>query len=211
MELLYPEAIDEYTKLHTSREDPLLQELTQETYAKAKYPTMQTGHVEGSLLALLAAILEARSVLEIGSFTGYSALAMAAAMPPDGRLITCDVDPVATEIARRYWARSPHGGKIELRLGPALETIESLDGPLDLVFIDADKENYINYWEACLPKVRRGGVIVVDNVLWSGKVLDPKEETDRAIVAFNTHARYDERVKAVMLPVRDGVTVARKL
>ena len=113
-------------------------------------------------------------------------------------------------MAKKHWQKSSHGKKIELRMGPALETLETLDGPFDLVFIDADKENYIPYWDACLPKVRPGGLLVVDNVLWSGRVLDPKEPMDHAIVAFNTHVHNDERAEAVLLTVRDGITLARK-
>ena len=204
-----PEEIEEYALLHSSREDALLGALAQETQSKAKSPQMQTGHVEGSLLRMLVQVSGARRVLEIGTYTGYSALSMAMGLPEDGRVITCDIDPEATAMARQYWEKSSHGEKIDLRLGPALETIESLEGPFDFVFIDADKENYVNYWEAILPKVGQGGLIAVDNVLWSGRVLDPKDTLDHAIVAFNRHVRYDDRVELVMLTVRDGVTLAR--
>ncbi|MCL4694817.1 MAG: O-methyltransferase, partial [Candidatus Hydrogenedentes bacterium] len=135
---------------------------------------------------------------------------MAEGMAADGKLITCDVDPEATAIAQTHWNQSPHGSKIELRLGPALETIEGLTGPIDMVFIDADKENYIHYWEAVLPKVRQGGLIVADNVLWSGRVLKPEKRSDHAVDAFNKHVVADPRVEAVMLTVRDGVTLAWK-
>ena len=205
-----PEEIEEYALVHSSREDPLLQALAQDTQANTKWPQMQTGHVEGSFLRMLVQVSNARRVLEIGTYTGYSALSMAMGLPEDGRLITCDIDPEATAMARQYWEKSGQGAKIELRLGPALETIESLEGPFDFVFIDADKENYVNYWEAVLPKVRQGGLIAVDNVLWSGRVLDPKDTLDHAVVAFNRHVRYDDRVELVMLTVRDGVTLARK-
>jgi len=202
--------IDEYALIHSSREDPLLQELAAATHERAKWPTMLTGHVEGALLRMLVQLSGARRVLEIGTFTGYSALSMAMGLPDDGTVITCDVDPEMTQIARDFWARSPHGEKIELRLEPALDTIATLDGPFDFVFIDADKANYIAYWDAIVPKVRPGGLVVADNVLWSGKVLDPKEPNDHAIVAFNRHARYDDRVELVMLTVRDGITLARR-
>ncbi len=204
-----PEEIEDYALAHSGREDPLLQALAQDTQANAKWPQMQTGHVEGSLLRMLVQVSDARRVLEIGTYTGYSALSMAMGLPEDGRVITCDVDPEATAMARHYWEKSGQGDKIDLRLGPALETIESLEGPFDFVFIDADKENYVNYWEAVLPKVRQGGLIAVDNVLWSGRVLDPKDALDHAIVAFNRHVRYDDRVELVMLSVRDGITLAR--
>jgi caffeoyl-CoA O-methyltransferase len=150
-------------------------------------------------------------VLELGTFTGYGAMAMAEALPADGEIITCDLDPVATKIAQKYWARSPHGSKIRLRLGPALKTLETIHPPLDLVFLDADKENYIQYWEACIPKLRGGGVLAADNVLWSGRVLAPKEPDDHAIVAFNKHVAGDDRVETVIIPIRDGVSVSIKL
>lgn len=207
---LVPEIIEGYAAAHTAAESPLLHELAQETYRSTDCPQMLVGQLEGTLLKLLVKMIKARCVLEIGTFTGYSALAMAEGLPKNGRLITCDIDPVVTEIAQRYWARSPHGKKIELRLGLALDTLKSLKERLDLVFIDADKENYVNYWEVCIPKIRRGGILVADNVLWSGRVLKPKDETDRAIVRFNEHVKKDKRVDAVMLTVRDGVTVAWK-
>jgi caffeoyl-CoA O-methyltransferase len=134
---------------------------------------------------------------------------MAEGLPDDGKLITCDIDPKTTQIAQKYWSRSPHGKKIELKLGPALETLKTIEGSFDLIFIDADKMNYINYWELCLPKIRRGGLLVIDNVLWSGSVLNPEDETERAIAQFNKHV-CDERVEVVMLPIRDGVTLAWK-
>ncbi len=212
-----PEEIEEYAFVHSSREDALLHSLAQDTQENAALPQMQTGHIEGSFLRMLVQLSGARRVLEIGTYTGYSALSMAMGLPEDGRLITCDIDPEATAMARDYWARSPHGAKIDLRLGPALETFrgagrsgDSLAGPFDLVFFVADKENFVNYGEAILPKVRQGGLIAVDNVLWSAKVLDPQEKLDHAIVAFNRHVRYDDRVDLVMLTVRDGITLARK-
>jgi caffeoyl-CoA O-methyltransferase len=155
-------------------------------------------------------LANARRVLEIGTFTGYSSLSIAAGLPADGRVVTCDVDPDATAIARRYWARSEHGAKITLELRPALETLATLTGPFDLVFIDADKVNYQRYWDACVPLVRSGGVLLADNVLWSGNVLAPQTQDDHAIVAFNRHVAQDDRVEQVMLTVRDGITVAVK-
>jgi caffeoyl-CoA O-methyltransferase len=205
-----PEEIQKYADAFSSAEPDLLAELARETHATQKDPQMIVGHGEGLLLRLLVRLCGARRVLEIGTFTGYSALAMACALPEDGELVTCDVDATCTALARRYWERSPHGKKIRLVLAPAIETIASLRGPLDFVFIDADKPNYVKYWEAALPLVRSGGAIVADNVLWSGRVLDPKEESDRALAAFNAHVRRDARVEHVMLPVRDGVTIAVK-
>jgi caffeoyl-CoA O-methyltransferase len=171
---------------------------------------MQVGHLEGAFLRLLARLVRARRILEIGTFTGYSALVLAEGLPAGGRLITCDVNPETGRIARRFWNRSSHGGKIRLSLGPALQTLRALKGPFDFIFIDADKENYIRYWDACLPKLRRGGLIAVDNVLWSGRVLAPRDATDRAIVAFNKRVARDRRVETVMLTLRDGVTLAWK-
>jgi caffeoyl-CoA O-methyltransferase len=135
---------------------------------------------------------------------------MAEGLPDGGEIVTCDIDPKATAIATRYWNRSPHGKKIVLRLGPALDTIAGLTGPIDLVFIDADKTNYVHYWDACLPKVRAGGVILADNVLWSGEVLAPKEADALALAAFNEHIARDPRVEHLMLPIRDGITIAVK-
>jgi caffeoyl-CoA O-methyltransferase len=175
-----------------------------------KSPQMQVGRIEGRFLKMLVRLTGARRVLELGMFTGYSALMMAEGLPEDGCLVTCDVNPQAEEIARRYFAESPYGGKIEIRMGPALETIATLAGPLDMVFIDADKGNYINYYEACLPLLRPGGLIVADNVLWSGRVLRPEDDDSRAIVAFDQHVQADARVENVCLTVRDGMMLAWK-
>jgi caffeoyl-CoA O-methyltransferase len=207
---LVPEAVERYAERHTSAVDPLFASLREETYARMQYPTMQVGAVEGSLLRMLVALTGARRVLEIGTFTGYSALMMAAGLPEDGALVTCEVDPKAAEVARRYFARSPHGRKIEIRMGPALRTLSSLPGPFDLAFLDADKEAYPAYLEALLPLLRRGGLLVADNTLWSGRVLSPEDDEDRAIHAFNERCASDARVEAVQLTVRDGVTLVRK-
>ena len=207
---ILPDGIDAYAEQVTEPADPLLEELRKETYANMASPGMQTGRVEGTFLTLLVQLARAKRVLEIGMFTGYSGLSIAAGLPDDGELITCDVDPKAEEVAKRYFARSPHGKKIQIRMGPALETIASLKGPLDLVFIDADKENYSAYYDAVFPLVRPGGLIVADNALWSGRVLDPKAETDRAIVAYNQKVSADPRVTKVMLTVRDGMFLALK-
>jgi caffeoyl-CoA O-methyltransferase len=143
-------------------------------------------------------------------FTGYSTLMMAEALPDDGRLITCEIDPNAEAIARRYFGESPHGHKITIRMGAALDTIKTLPAPLDLVFIDADKVNYSNYYETCLPLVKPGGLIVGDNVLWSGKVIDPKDDDTLSIVAFNRLVQSDPRVENVCVTVRDGMMLAWK-
>ncbi len=209
MQIVDP-ALEAYAARHSSRESALFKHLARATWAKTDLPQMQVGHLEGSFLRLVMRLVRAKRVLEIGTFTGYSALAMAEGLSPGGRLITCDIDPVATQIARAYWAQSPHGRKIELRLGPAAETIQRLQGRFDAVFIDADKENYLRYWQLCVPKVRRGGILLVDNVLWGGRVLHPHDRSDHAIVAFNRRVAADRRVDAVMLPLRDGLTLAYK-
>jgi len=159
---------------------------------------------------MLARLTNARRAVEVGTFTGYSALAIAEGMAEGGKLITCDIDPVATSIAQSYFARADWGDRIELRLGPALSTLAELEGPFDLAFLDAAKEEYVDYWELLVPKMRPGGLLVADNVLWSGRVLAPESDSDRAIVRFNEHVRSDARVEAVMLTLRDGVTLARR-
>lgn len=203
--------IETYAHAHSEPADALRMDLIDATKTGTAMPQMQSGQVEGLLLKFLVASLNARLVVEIGTFTGYSALMMAEGLAPGGKVITCDIDPEATAIAREYWAEHHAGDRIELRLGPALDTLASIDGPVDFAFIDADKGGYIAYWEALIPKMRQGGLIAVDNVLWSGKVLDPKDDSDRAIVAFNTHAAADARVEKVMLTVRDGILLARVL
>lgn len=213
MKLLLDERLDAYVFAHTREPHPLLDELRETTYGTMRAPQMQVGRVEGALLRLLVALGGAKRVLEIGTFTGYSALSMAEAMPADGVLITCDIDPDAVAIAQRFFARSPHGPKIDVRLGDALETIRDLpqDPPLDLVFLDADKERYVTYYDEVLPRLRTGGLLVADNTLWSGTVLDPQHPTDKAICAFNDRVQSDPRVDNVLLSVRDGVMIARKL
>jgi caffeoyl-CoA O-methyltransferase len=189
---------------------PLFEALREETYASMQSPGMQVGRIEGNLLRLLVKLAGAKHALEIGMFTGYSGLMIASGLPEDGTLITCDIDPKAEAIARRAFAKSPAGRKIEIRMGPALQTLKTLKGPLDFVFIDADKENYLAYYEAVLPLLRKGGLLVADNTLWSGKVLAPKSTSDNAIVSFNQAVAKDARVDKVLLTVRDGMTLAVK-
>ncbi len=208
---LVPEAIEAYAAAHTTPEGKLLEELRDATYARMEMPQMQVGRLEGTFLKLLVRMLGARRVLEIGMFTGYSALMMASGLPEDGRLITCDVDPEAEAMARGFFARSPHGGKIEIRMGPALKTLETLQGPFDLAFIDADKGNYPRYYQACVEKVRPGGLIVLDNALWSGEVLDPGDEDARAIAEAARLVQEDPRVENALLTVRDGMLLAYRL
>ena len=203
--------VEQYAAEHTTPEPPWFATLAEETRSATRAPTMMVGTLEGRLLTALVAMLRPRSVLEIGTFTGYSALSMAEALPADGRIVTCDISEEHLAIARRHVAASPFAGVIEIRSGPALETIATLPGPFDLVFIDADKTSYSAYFEATLAKLSPDGVILVDNVLWSGRVLDPAvvDPDTAAIKAFNDQVLADERVEVVMLTVRDGVSLIR--
>ena len=208
---LVPEQIEAYARDHTTPESQLLDELREETYARMALPQMQVGRLEGTFLKMLVGLTRARRVLEIGMFTGYSALMMAEGLPADGRLITCDIDPEAEAMARSFFARSPHGHKIEVRMGPALDTVAALPGPFDLVFIDADKANYPAYYEVAIERVPAGGLIVIDNTLWSGAVLDPRDDDARAIVEVARRVQSDTRVENALLTVRDGMLLARRL
>ena len=199
------EKIEQYAFDHTSEEGSLLKRLEDETYEKLEIPQMTTGRIEARFLKLLARLVGAQRILEIGTFGGYSALSLAEALPEDGTLVTCEIDPVAIAFAQKYFSESPHGKKIKQMEGPALESIEKLTGTFDMAFIDADKINYSNYYEAILPMIRPGGLIAVDNVLWSGRVLDPQDESDRAIHKFNERVVKDQRVESVLLTVRDGL------
>jgi caffeoyl-CoA O-methyltransferase len=209
---IVPQKIEEYCLRHTTARDKLLRELEKYTNRHCADAQMLIGPHEGALLAMLVRLSGARHILEIGAFTGYSALCMAEALPAKGKLTTCEIKSEHADIACSFFARSPHGHKIKIHLGPAIETLAGLPASarFDFVFLDADKENYVNYYEAVLPRLRRGGLIVADNVLWSGRVLAPKKKSDRAVVTFNTHVRRDARVECVMLPVRDGVSLIRK-
>lgn len=206
-----PKPIEDYCRAHTTALPPVFDTLRDDTYGNLGQPQMQVGLLEGRFLSVLVGISGAKRVLEFGTFSGFSTLAMASALPEGGEIITCDIDERPQVYARKAWDASPHGKKIKFRLGPALETVKNLSGYFDLAFIDADKENYENYWDATIPLMRPSGLIVVDNVLWSGRVLDPQEKSDKEIAAFNEKARQDPRVEMVMLPVRDGMLLARKL
>lgn len=204
--------VDAYAAAHCDPEAPHLAAVAAATREFSEAHNMMVGPLEGQFLALMVSVTGARRVLEIGTFTGYSALSMAAALPPGGSIVTCEVDPDHAALARRHVEASPYADRIDVRLGPALDTVAALDGPFDLVFLDADKTNYLNHYEAVLPKLADGGVILADNVLWSGRVLDDEDRSDdtRAIRTFNDHVRDDPRVTCVMLTVRDGVSVIRR-
>lgn len=202
--------IEKYAHDHSTPESDLLCRLREETHREMDCPEMLVGRSAGDFLRMLVRLCSARRVLEIGMFTGYSALMMAEGLPEDGRLLTCEVDPEAEAIARRYFAKSPHGHKIDIRMGPALQTVAAVRGPFDIVFIDADKENYSHYYEAALALLRPGGLIVADNVLWSGRVLDPADKNSDAIAAFNDRVQADQRVENSCLTVRDGMMLIWK-
>jgi caffeoyl-CoA O-methyltransferase len=206
-----PLGIEEYAERHSKPLSSLHEKLWLETFSKTRNPGMMVGPLEGEFLKMLALITGARRVLEIGMFTGYSALAWAEALPRDGRVITCDINPETTEIAKRYFAESPHANKIEVKLGPALQSLKHITGPFDVCFIDADKESYGDYYEACMELVRPKGLIVLDNMLRSGEVLEPSDPGTVAIDALNKRIRNDSRVENVLLPVRDGIMLVCKL
>jgi caffeoyl-CoA O-methyltransferase len=204
--------VEAYAVAHSTPEPPWFAEIANQTRARTSAPGMMVGTLEGRLLKALVAMLQPTTVLEIGTFTGYSSLSMAEALPPEGRIITCDISEEHVALAREHIGSSPYADLIQIRVGPATETLATLDGPFDLVFIDADKPGYLDYYEAVLPKLSPRGVVLADNVLWSGRVLDDGEddENTRAIRAFNDHVLADERVEVVMLTVRDGLSLIRR-
>jgi len=206
--------IEAYAAAHTSPPGEHLHALAQETRDTLDAPQMLTGDVEGRLLEFLVFLAQPQLVLEVGTFSGYSALAMAGALPAGGHIVTCEIDDRHADVAERHIAAAGEAGRIEVRRGPAIETIATLDGPFDLVFIDADKGGYLEYYEAVLPKLSERGLIVVDNVLWSGRVARPAgaEDSDQTVAlrTFNEHLSADERVVIVMLTVRDGIMLVRR-
>jgi caffeoyl-CoA O-methyltransferase len=211
MDMFLPGELERYVKDHAESVSPLFEDLERETRERTGQAGMLTGRVEGALLRMLVRVSGARRVVEIGTFTGYSALMMAEALPEDGELLTCEISREYASIARSYFDRSPHGAKVRLAVGPAAATLREIPGEsADFVFIDADKESYLLYYEESIRILRPGGLIAVDNVLWSGRVLSPADAASRAIAAFNREVRSDGRVEKVMLPVRDGVYLILK-
>lgn len=210
-DIVAPE-IEAYAQSNTTAAPEHLVAVETQTKANLQFPGMMVGLLEGRFLEMLVYALKPRHVLEIGTYSGYSALAMAAGLPAGGRITTCELSPEHAEAARHHIDSSPYSGLIEVLQGPARDTLEKLSGPFDLVFIDADKTNYLAYYEAVLPKLASGGLIVVDNTLWSGRVLDGSDESadTLAIRAFNDALVNDERVVVVQLTVRDGVTLIRR-
>ncbi len=205
------ERIERYADEQSTPPGELFERLAAETQASQRFPQMMVGTVEGAFLAFVVRLKQPRLVLELGTFTGWSSIAMAGALPPGGRIVTCDVNEETSAIARRYAEEAGVADRIEYRVGPGLETLAALCGPFDLVFIDADKQGYVDYYEAVLPKLADEGVILADNTLADGRVLDPGDsEMAQAIVRFNEHVRADDRVECVLLTIRDGVTLIRK-
>jgi caffeoyl-CoA O-methyltransferase len=207
-------ALHEYLVAHAPRLDDVQRDLIAETEALGGISVMQIAPEQGAFMMLLTRLIGARRAIEVGTFTGYSALSIARGLPDDGTLLCCDVSEEWTAIARKYWERADVDGKIELRLAPALDTLRSLPSgeQFDLAFIDADKENYPNYYEEVLSRLRPNGVILVDNTLWMGAVFDPAatDEQTKTIRAFNDAVAADERVESVILTIGDGLTLARK-
>jgi caffeoyl-CoA O-methyltransferase len=210
MKPIIPKPIEDYAREHSTPPSALLNELESYTRERCDNAQMLVGALEGALLRLLVGLVGARRVLEIGLFTGYSALTIAEALPDDGRIVSCEIKEANAAVARGFIARSTHGHKIDIRVGPALDTLATLKDEFDLVFMDADKESYSKYYESSLALLRRGGLIVADNVLWSGRVLAPEKASDQSLVAFNAMVRDDPRVEVAMLTVRDGVSLVRK-
>jgi len=206
-----PIGIEDYAERHSKPLSALHHKLWMETYSKTREPGLMVGALEATFLKMLVMLTNARRILEIGMFTGYTTLALAEALPKGGTIVSCEIDPERTEIAKRYFAESPHGSKIEVRLGPASETLKRVWGPFDICYIDADIEKYAAYYEACVGLARPGGLIILDNMLCGGRVLNPQDERSKAIDALNKHIRNDARVMNVLLPVRDGIMLVRKL
>lgn len=202
-----PEETEAYAERYTSARLGLFDRLAEETRATQNAPQMMVGHVEGAFLSFLVSMTRAMRVVEVGTFTGWSSIAMAGALPPGGSIVSCDINEETTAVARRYAEEAGVADRIDYRLGPAVETLATLEGPFDLAFIDADKGGYIDYYEAILPKLAPDGVIAADNTLFG---LDEEGENARAISRFNDHVLHDERVEAVLLPFREGVTLIRR-
>lgn len=213
MPAIVREDLEAYAEAHTTPPPALLGALAEETRRSLDFPSMMVGPLEGRFLEFLVFALRPARVLEIGTYSGYSSLSMARALPEGGRITTLELSERHAEVARRHVAASPYADRIEVVVGPALESLAKLDGPWDFVFIDADKTNYRNYYEAVLPQLADHGLIAVDNVLWSGQVVDNPEGGDdvRAIVAFNDLVQADPRVSCVLCTIRDGVLLIRKV
>jgi predicted O-methyltransferase YrrM len=204
--------LEDYIEQHSEKEPELLAALDKETYQKVLLPRMLSGHFQGRVLSMLSKLIRPLNILEIGTYTGYSALSLCEGMQENGVLHTIDIKEELVDFQRKYFDKSPWGNKIVQHLGEAITIIPTLDLKFDLVFIDADKDNYINYFELIVPMMNKGGIILSDNVLWSGKVLEPlkpKDLTTKIILDYNQLLKNDPRVETVLLPIRDGLTVSR--
>ncbi|MCG3164316.1 MAG: hypothetical protein POELPBGB_00070 [Bacteroidia bacterium] len=213
MEFL-PEEIEQFVEAHTRPETEVLKQLNRETYAKVLMPRMLSGHLQGQVLRMLSLMIKPKNILEIGTFTGYSGICLSEGLQQGGKLITIDVNAELEDMVRKYFKLAEVDNKIDYRIGNAMQIIPTLNEKFDLVFIDADKENYSNYYDLVFNQVNTGGYIIADNVLWSGKVTSPEEKMDkdtRAIVAYSEKVHADSRVENVLFPVRDGLLVARKI
>jgi caffeoyl-CoA O-methyltransferase len=211
LDITHP-AIQVYAEAHTSDENPLLQRIHRDTHARVLMPRMLSGHLQGRVLAMISSMIKPKTILEIGTYTGYSALCLAEGLPPDGKIITLDVNEELEERVRGYFEQSPYGYQIEYRIGNAAEIIPFLHDSFDLVFIDADKENNGTYFDLLINRLPLGAFILVDNVLWSGKVVDEKTDKDtRSILEFNKKIQQDPRVQNVLLPIRDGLMLMQKI
>jgi caffeoyl-CoA O-methyltransferase len=206
--------LENYVEQHSEKEPELLAALNKETYQKVLLPRMLSGHFQGRVLSMLSKLIRPLNILEIGTYTGYSALCLCEGMQENGSLHTIDIKEELVDFQRKHFDKSPWGNQIVQHLGEALDIIPTLDLKFDLVFIDADKENYINYFELIVPKMNKGGIILSDNVLWSGKVLEPlnpKDISTKILLDYNLLLKNDPRVETVLLPIRDGLTVSRVL
>jgi predicted O-methyltransferase YrrM len=213
MHFISPE-LEDYIEQHSQPEPELLAALNKETYQKILLPRMLSGHFQGRVLSMLSKLARPGNILEIGTYTGYAALCLCEGMAENGSLHTIDIKEELVDFQRKYFDRSPWGAQIVQHLGEAVDIIPKLDVKFDLVFIDADKENYLNYFELIVPKMNKGGIILSDNVLWSGKVLEPLQANDlstKILVEYNEQLKNDPRVESVLLPIRDGLTVSRVL
>jgi caffeoyl-CoA O-methyltransferase len=205
--------IEHYAVAASSPETPALQQLTRETNLKTYMPRMLSGHLQGRVLSLLSKLVQPKLIVEVGTFTGYSATCLAEGLAPGGKLITFEISDEVAVLAQKHFEAAGISDKVEIRVGNAVELLPQIPGEIDLVFIDADKENYEAYWEILFPKLRSGGIIIADNVLWSGKVLDPENQQDeetRGLIAFTKKALAEKNSEQVLLPVRDGLLVIRK-
>jgi caffeoyl-CoA O-methyltransferase len=211
MDVVNPE-LQKYSEDHTTSENDLLKKINRDTYAKVMMPRMLSGHMQGRILSMISCMVKPSAILEIGTYTGYSALCLAEGLKPDGKLVTLDINEELESRVRNYFKESSFSAQIDYRIGNALEIIPSLNTDFDLVFIDADKENYARYYDLVINRVPLGGYILADNVLWSGKVLYEKADKDtKAIKEFNRKVQEDSRVENVLLPVRDGILIMRKV